>query len=195
MTATGQILRYEVVKGDKIIGEMNVSRTFSGNHEEIELRSDVNYKLLMSFHIQYSLNEYFYNGILQNGKGHNSINGSIQKEYHIDKNPSGYRIFFSEIPTDLNYESIKYTVAKLYFIEPIDGQIIFSQHFGRYLEFEEVRNHEFRMVSPDGTNYYTFENGICTQVKVSRDFGTIYFKMKPESYAIVKNKVDTLRNK
>ena len=50
------------------------------------------------------------------------------------------------------------------------------------------------LISPQGENYYRYDNGICTEVTVIRDFGTLHFNLSPESYLIV-NSLDSSRNR
>jgi L-ribulose-5-phosphate 3-epimerase UlaE len=76
-------------------------------------------------------------------------------------------------------------MSEVYFREPTDGKKAFSQHFGQFLQFEKTAEDTYFLVSPDGSNEYKYENGVCTEVKVSRDYGTVYFKIKPESYASI----------
>ena len=75
-------------------------------------------------------------------------------------------------------------------LSPVRKYILLSS--GQYLTFEEVDDHVYKMESPDGTNVYTYMNGICTEVKVSRDFAKFYFRMAPETFYAIENQVDSI---
>jgi len=84
--------------------------------------------------------------------------------------------------------SIDYSVAAVYYQEPTDGQKVYSPQFGENLQFEKKSDGVYELESPDGLNEYYYTNGICTEVKVFRDFAKFSFVMKPESLVAVKEK-------
>ncbi len=184
--ATGQSYQYEVFKGDKPIGIMDIKRTENGSVEEYYVKSDVTFKIIFSFTVIFSLEERFENGILKKGSGYNTLNGSYQKKTEIIHQTDDYKLTMDGIPSDIGEEKIDYTVTKIYFHEPEDGQKTYSQTFGRWLTFEKVGNHEYKLSSPDGDNYYKYHNGVCTELDVNRDYGSVRFEMKPESLARIK---------
>lgn len=191
----GQILHYEVVKGSKPLGMMKAQRYWEGNKEFYHIQSDVEFKLLFSFNVEYEQEEVFVNDTLIQGKGYNKLNGSIQKETKLKKDQSNYHLAFDGIDNRLHEKAIMQSMSQIHFREPEDGDNYFSQHFGQFVTFKKIGDHRYLMVSPDGENEYTYENGYCTEIKVVRDYATFYFVMKPETLARVKNRTDTLFHK
>ena len=189
-----QLLRYQVFKSKKEIGTMTVSRVSSLSEVTYENITEVRYKILIELEIKYLLQETFEQGVLMRGHGFSSLNGSKKTTYDIVKKEEGYVLRAEDITQRLSFETIIYSAAKIHFEEPRDQQAVFSQHFVTYLNFEEINPHYYLLTSPQGENYYRYENGICTEVTVIRDFGTLYFNLMPESYVIV-NTPDSLRNK
>gem|GEM_PF-469143 len=192
---SSQHLEYEVVKGNRPIGHMSVHRSVSTENEEITIVSNVEFKVLVTFVVEYSLHEIFEYGQLVSGGGYNSLNGAVQKETRVEKKQQDYIIRFDGVPSHLNEKSIRYSVSQIYFTEPYDGQKVFSQHFGKYLVFQKTGPATYRLESPDGENLYTYENGYITQVKVTRDYATFYFVIRPETLARIKDKADTVFHK
>ena len=190
----GQLLSYSVFKSKKEIGTMIVSRVSSSSQVTYENITEVRYKILIELEVKYMLKETFEDGVLIWGEGFSSLNGSKKMTYNIFKKEMGYVLLTKEIPQSIPFETITYSAAKIHFEEPRDKQRVFSQHFATYLNFEEVGPHYYLLTSPQGENYYRYENGICTEVTVIRDFGTLYFYLRPESYLIV-NSPDSSRNK
>ena len=123
-----------------------------------------------------------------------SLNGSKKLTYNIFKKEAGYVLRTKERHQSMPFETITYSAAKIHFEEPKNKQLVFSQYFATYLNFEEVESHYYLLTSPKGENYYRYENWICTEVTVIRDFGTLHFNLRPESYLFV-NSPDSLRNR
>ncbi len=189
-----QLLKYQVFKSKKEIGTMTVSRVSSLSEVIYENITEVRYKILIELEIKYVLQETFEQGILLRGHGFSSLNGSKKITYDIVKKEEGYVLRSDDILQRISFETIMYSAAKIHFEEPRDRQPVFSQHFATYLDFKEINPHYYLLTSPQGENYYRYENGICTEVTVIRDFGTLYFNLMPESYVII-NTTDSLDNK
>ncbi len=194
LLSTGQVLHYDIIKGSKVIGSLEAAQSYSGRSSTISIRSFVEYRLLISFSVDFQLNETFNQGILISGDANNTLNGVTQKESTIKRNGEGYVLMIGGNPNEIS-ESIDYSVAEVYFREPKNEMKAFSQHFGRFLPFEKVDANTYRLDSPDGENLYTYNNGVCVKVEIARDFGRLVFKMKPETYARVKERADTLQIK
>jgi hypothetical protein len=191
----GQVLHYEVVKGNKSLGEMESHHYTSGGKDIYHIKSDVSFKLLFSFNVAYEQKEVFKNDTLQEGNGFNTLNESVQKETELSKRSSDYKLAFNGVNNYIRDAAITKSMSQIHFREPSHGETFFSQHFGEYVTFEKIGEHRYAMTSPDGENEYTYENGFCTEIKVVRDYATFYFKMKPETLVRVKNKTDSLFHK
>jgi hypothetical protein len=195
-SAFGQTLYYQVYKGKKSIGQMTIERSqnMAGSVVSYDISTEVRYRVILELLVNYSLNEVFENGILTKGQGSSTINGSIQNAYEIQRNGNSYELVLNNTHSVIDDHVITLSATTIYFNEPKNNQRLFSQHFGRYLKLEEVSAHYYRLLSSAGENFYRYVNGICTEITVIRDFGTLNFNLKPESYVIV-NTPDSLRNK
>ena len=189
-----QLLSYSIFKSGKEIGKMTVSRISSSSEVIYENITGVKYKILVQLEVKYVLKEIFEDGVLIRGEGFSSLNGSKKMTYNIFKKEGGYLLETKERSQSIPFETITYSAAKIYFEEPKDKQPVFSQHFATYLNFQEVDPHYYLLTSPQGDNYYRYDKGICTEVTVIRDFGTLHFNLRPESYLIV-NSLDSSRNR
>ena len=184
---SGQVLHYEVVRNDKAIGTIDVVRTIENGIETYSLENVVEFKLLFSFHIKYVLKESFKDGMLITGEGFNTLNGSTQKKTSIQFRNGKYKLLIDGIEGYVESgDSITYAASQVYHQEPEGNQKMYSQYFGRYLQFKKVGDHKYTLSSPDGENVYEYQNGFCTTVHVSRDYASFSIVMKPESLADVK---------
>ena len=190
-SASGQMLKYDVVRGTKTLGEMTVERRSYNNEIEYHIKSKVVFRILFSFTVDFECTAFYKNNILEKESTASKLNGSIQKASELVRNGDNYSHTLHDLTTT-EKGPIDYTIAAIYFQEPYSGQKVYSPQFGQYLTFEEIGNHVYEMESPDGTNIYTYLNGICTEVKVSRDFAKFYFKMAPETFYALKNGLDSI---
>ena len=180
----GQVIVYDVVKGSKKIGSVTVDITKEGEQVKYKINSDVNFRILFSFNVKYQMEEKFFGDRLTWGKAFNTLNGRLQKETEVFSQDDGkYRIVIDGVSSLTDQQEITYSVSKLYSQEPINEKAVFSQSFGRYLPLTKVSENSYELESPDGNNIYTYENGICREVKVSRDFANFYFRIQEESFA------------
>lgn len=181
--AQSQVMIYDVIKGSKNIGSVTVEISNENEQVKYRINSTVKFKILFSFEVIYQMEEKFYEGKLTWGKAHNTLNDRMQKESEIlSQGDAGYVVTIDGIASDLDDKQITYSVSRLYTDEPVGKTRVFSQSFGRYLTLEKTDDHTYELTSPDGTNYYTYENGICKEVKVSRDFATFYFRIQEDSF-------------
>jgi hypothetical protein len=175
-----QILQYDVVKGSKKLGEMRIERKLDDGLEEIKINSEVTYRILLAVTIRYKMYEKFRNGRLVWGNAISTLAGNTQKQSKIEKQGESFTLTLDGTENTWD-EPILFSVSQIYFYEPEDGQRVFSQQFGRYLEFEKVDDHKYLMSSPDGDNYYTYRDGVCVDVRVIRDFARFNFKIQDSS--------------
>lgn len=184
----GQTLNYDVIRNDKSMGQTVVKRILKGDELTYHLNTKTELRVIFLFDIEYDLKETFKNGKLISGSGFNTLNGSVQKETQMALKEKFYELVIDGIRTEIHETNITESVSEIYFEEPHHSKKVFSAYFGRYLNFEKVGERQYSLTSPDGTNVYTYENGICTKVKVTRDFATFEFILKPESLLAVRNK-------
>lgn len=188
LSALSQTLRYDVVRGGSIMGTTKVSRISTGSETLYHLNTQTEFRILLSFEVEYDLKETFENGVLQHGTSFNTLNGSTQKETTIRKENAGYRLTINGIPSTVSESAITESVSEIYFEEPYDNKKVYSAYFARYLYFDQTGEHEYSLTSPDGTNIYVYENGICVEVKISRDFASFSQVLQPEVLAEVRSK-------
>lgn len=184
----GQRLHYDVVRNGSSMGSTIVERTVSGDRVSYHLNTSTTFRILISFDVEYDLEEVFENGHLVEGTSFNTLNGSLQKETRISQKNGAYELVIDGIRTIVSDPAITESVSEIYFEEPYDGKKVYSTYFARYLSFVKIGVHQYSLTSPDGVNEYTYENGICTEVKISRDFATFSQVLKPDMLADVRSK-------
>lgn len=183
----GQSLIYDVIRNGESMGVTKVNRRVQNDIISYELITQTEFRILFKFEVEYELEESFQGSVLTTGSGFNTLNGSRQKTTKLNKKDRFYELIIDGIHTKIDEVEIRDSVSEVYFEEPYHNKEVFSAYFGRYLTFEKMGEHKYKLTSPDGVNEYTYENGICTYVKVSRDFATFSQELKPDLLAAVRN--------
>lgn len=173
-------------KRGNIVGSLEVLQQHKGDQVTYSIKNLVEIKVLMIFSVEYVLSETFTNGVLTSGKGHNTLNGISQKETSINYENGKYHWIVDGVEQQNETRPIRESMAKIYHEELSESRPFYSQYFGQYLSAKKVGDHKYSLYSPDGENMYTYTDGYCTEVKVSRDFATFYIKIKPESLSAIK---------
>ncbi len=185
---SGQTLTYEVIRSGKSIGQTVVKRVVEQDQTFYLLNTQTEFRVIFLFEVEYDLKEEFAKGCLISGTGFNTLNGSTQKKTWLKQRSADYELVIDGIKTSIAEDSIFNSVSEIYFEEPFDKKEIFSAYFGRHLAFEKIADHQYSLSSPDGTNVYFYENGICVRVDISRDFATFSQVLQPELLARVRKK-------
>ena len=157
-----------------------------GDLQTFLVKSHMEFRMLISLKVNFINEETFQDGVLQQGMVKNEMIGFKESEAAITKSSSGYHLTINGKRQPCDESAITYTVANIYTQEPEDGQKVYSQYYGKYFTFEQLGDHQFKFESPEGDNFYWYENGVCTKVRVERDFATVHFNLKPESLADVR---------
>lgn len=166
---------------------MVVKKTALENRVFYEIESEVTFRILFSFTVDYESTSEYKNGKLIKEYTHNQLNGNTQKKSTIWFDGEKYTLDLDGSRT-YHHRPIDYSVAAIYFREPRDQQKVYSPQFDQFLTFEKIQPGVYELESPDGVNEYYYTNGICTEVKVFRDFAKFSFVMTPESLVAVKQK-------
>jgi len=173
-----QSLKYEIVKGNKVIGEMTCDKFVENDTLVYLIKSESKIKLIFTFNVSYFMHEKFVGGELVLGNATNSLGGRVQKESYITRDANQYVVNMNGSIKRFLGIDIFYSVPELYFSEPGERTRIFSQQFVGFLKIEKTGAKVYTMTSDDGKNVYTYnEKGICEEVKVSRAYATFYFKL------------------
>lgn len=182
-----QVLRYDIVRNGHSIGFTLVEKSVEGDKAVFHINTLTRFRAIWQIEVEYDLLETFRGDTLVSGTNWSTINKRKQKETELAKDGPCYTLTIDGIRTVVHDPGITKSVSRLYFEEPKHREKVFSAYFGKYLVFEKVGDHQYKLTSPDGSNIYSYENGICTEVKISRDFATFSQVLKHERLATLKN--------
>ncbi len=191
---SAQILHYDAYRKGSIVGGMDIRVEEEGTSQTFEIESSMDFRMLITLKVRFHNKETFRAGILESGTVNNRMIGFKESNATIQKQLRGYHLLINDDPTPVQDQEITYTVAKIYTQEPFDGQKVFSPYYGEFFTFTKVGPNQYKYSAPEGDNYYTYHEGVCTDIIVERDFTTISFKLKPEVMAAVKSNAANFRS-
>ncbi|MEM9328873.1 MAG: DUF6134 family protein [Bacteroidota bacterium] len=189
-----QRLRYDAYKKDDMVGHMDVMVLTEGQRQTFDIESSMDFRFLISLKVRFHNHEVFDQGILEHGQVDNQMIGFKESHATIKRQINGYHLLINDKHTPVEAQRITYTVAKIYTQEPYNGQMVYSPYYGAFFTFEKVGPNEYRYSAPEGDNFYAYHEGVCTEVRLERDFATIRFKLKPEVLAAVKSNAANFRS-
>lgn len=180
---SAQVLYYDVYKGDHPIGLMKINRIKTDSvttHYKTE--TEVTFRILKEFKVESTFESIFQREQLTYGRTLNLLNGKERESSRVIWNGVEY-ICEREGKQKVVNQKITHSIAKLYFEEPLLTDSTFSERFIEkcFVEKTDTKGH-YILHLPDGKeNLYTYNNGICTEVKVDLFLATIYFKLSDKS--------------
>lgn len=174
----GQRLEYDVVKGDKNVGYMIAEKITKGDSVFYYIESETSIKMLLTFTVNYTLEELYVDGKLIKGTAESKLNGNSRTKSRVWIRDNEYVVEVNGYEEDYSASHIDYSVPELYFSEPGERGDTFSQQFAEDLIIKKDGSHEYTLYSEDGRNTHTYKNGICTHVKLNRTYASFYFQLK-----------------
>ncbi|WP_157638186.1 DUF6134 family protein [Flexithrix dorotheae] len=172
-------LEYDIIKGKNKIGELNATQKRIGDEMIYAIDSKVVISFLFELNIQFKYDSKFEKDYLTWSDFSNMTNDKERESTEITWEKHRYKVKTDKKESYLSKSQIAYTLSKMYFKEPVGKTMVFSERFAEYLTISEIEAHVYELTLPDGKkNIYTFENGICKEVKVDHTLATFYFRLK-----------------
>jgi hypothetical protein len=179
-SAQEKTLQYDVTRNGNVIGYVKVLEKINEDNAYWELKSDVNTRFILSYSNYISDVVLFKDGVMVLGQYYQKENNKETK-WEIKADGNYFKMVSNGKPDSQNFMPVHNHYLQLFFHCPETLTKIFSNHYHRYLELKQVAANKYRLSLPDGDyNYYTYKNGICSQVDIERTFFTIHFVLKKE---------------
>lgn len=167
---------FGVYLGAEKVGKLSTTRLIEEKKAIYSLHSEVNISLLMDFNIVENIADVFENGLLIASTHTRHINNSLKAQNTIARSANIY-VLTKDGKREKNLkEWISKTVTTLYFTEPDEKMLIYSQNYQKILRLKKTKPHGYEMALPDG-KITTFEyiNGKLKLVISNTVWGTIKF--------------------
>ena len=169
---------YDIIKQKEVIGSLTATKKHLSEGFSITIDSRTSISILIDFNVNvYQFNKY-HDGKLIDALFIQSLNGRKKVHNTVQWGLNGYSIEKDGRKISLNND-INYSVASMYFEEPVSIQKVFSENQLTVLSLHKVSNHCYEMQLPDGkTNYYSYRDGMLVHARLSTRFTTVELILK-----------------
>jgi hypothetical protein len=169
---------YIISAAGKKIGKINTSLVKLGDTETYEVVSEVDFKVLWTSYNRKTENvAVFENGILITSSSGVYMDHVLEDSSSMYLDENKYTCFRSpDQKFVLENQQLTFTTVMLYYNEPVGVEKIYSERFLDYCPIEKLDEHKYKIYLPNGKqNYYTYVNGILTEVFVDRTWFNLRF--------------------
>jgi len=169
-------LKYNIQIKDDVIGVLNVKRMISGTKTSYLLDSKIQLQKVMTFDITYNLVTNYENGKLIQSTNRQTTNARINTNTTTKWDGNRYIVSVQSDRKVLKEKNIDFSLALLYFNEPVGKSKVWSDNFGKFLNIKLVSPHRYELLLPEGKkNYYNYNYGICSMVETEQVFTKVLF--------------------
>ncbi|MEN7550297.1 DUF6134 family protein [Rapidithrix thailandica] len=174
-----QTLEYEIFKGKKSVGKLQIRRSNLAEKVRYQLESNVLISFLADFKVETQSDIVYQEGLLHASEAYIYLNDKIRETNKIRKKGNGYAVNKDDDEERiLANTSIKYSVINLYYTEPVGMDKIFSERFAEYCALKKVESNVYKLTLPNGNHtIYHYRNGQCYKVEVIRPLANLEFRL------------------
>lgn len=166
-----QVHTFEIRMGSRVVGAIEARCNVNGAARNMEIKSRIETTLLSKFT---DISCEFTNNILIASRVVRSSTGKAEdsKEITTRRNGSRYLINLEGEKSTLDNVEIQHSVSDLYFTEPRQVTLIYSETLGKLLSIRALGNGAYELSLPEGKkNIYRYQKGALVEVEVSHMLG------------------------
>lgn len=173
-----KLLKYNVKALGKNVGEFTVSQ--NTNDEgilNIESVTDIKIRMLVSYHVKYTLQSTHKNGILIQSHLQTTKNNKLNSDTWLIADANNY-IRIKDQDTTIINNQITYTGNLLYFNEPNNIKHVYKEKSGEKRLIKPIGDHMYALVNSNGdtTHEYTYKDGIMVNATIKNSIADIYLE-------------------
>lgn len=172
-------LVYDVIRNNKVIGEINYTEIIQGQKKTLSITSNVETTLLFSFTDHTIESATFDKGIMSYSTFYQKQTGSDEVNNTTKLSGKFYKVTNNGETKLISLPPIRYTTLMLYTTQPDKITKVFSGNFQTLLDIKKIADNKYRLYLPDDKyNDYTYKNGVCVLVEIVRSLGSVQFVLK-----------------
>ncbi|TSD64040.1 hypothetical protein FFF34_015915 [Inquilinus sp. KBS0705] len=177
--AQEQTTKYNVMRGGKVIGHLDLYQKRNGDDVYLKMISEVKVKFIFSVKVDCNEESLFQNGKLINSRVLRKVNDKQKADRQTRAVGDGYQTLAEgKTGEQVTPKAINANLMLLYTHEPENNTQVYSDNFQQFLKVKQTGNHVYRIDLPDGNyNYYSYTNGICSKVDIHHSLYTIQIQL------------------
>jgi hypothetical protein len=174
LTASSQ--NYSVFYQSKKIGTLTASKTVKGKVVNYALISDVKVNVVKDYLIVEKINEEFKEDKLHSSIHTRHVNAVLKANNKAVRTGNYYKVSSDNKHVDSLTQWILHTTLTLYFKEPTDKQIVYSQNYQKLIAIKKVKDGVYELPLPNGKKAtYHYTAGKLKMLESSSFFGDVQF--------------------
>jgi len=178
--SSAQFSTFTIFKGDTEIGEIKAFLEETDNNlVKYTVESEVNFWVIWRYNRTSDLIATYKDDMLETSYSKIILNDDIKEFTKLKKEGEAYNCFKYPNLSFQTKPGVNFSVAKLYFEEPVGISRVYSEKYLTYAELEPQGDHTYKLILPGGKiNYYTYQNQELVEVLVHRNWFNLAFRKK-----------------
>ncbi len=177
--AQNQELLYDVIRNGKNIGSVKVQCSTYGDYKSYKLQSRVRSRFILSFIAEANEEAIFHNGVATYTSLNRKLNGTEKANKKMILTNEGYQLQKEGTGKQLNFPDIRNNILTLYYTEPSDLKLVYSDNYQQYLEIVKSGDHSYKLILPDGNyNQYHYRDGLCFSIDINHSLYSATVQLK-----------------
>ena len=176
-----EVISFEILKKDKPIGYLTISKEVHGEKVVYNAESEVTAKFILTFKASGKEKSVYQNGRLVYSSVYRKINSKVKLDQHLLFKDGKY-LFTDESSAICleNIHEIRRNLITLLCSEPITVGEVYSDKFKQMISIHKLGPSKYKVIHPNGDyTLYTYRKGKCIEAMV---FGSFFkVKLKPNA--------------
>lgn len=173
---TSSVQNFVVYYKSSKVGTLKTIQTKKDTEVSYHLHSEVKIMMVAEVNIVEDMKDIFKDGKLENSVYRRSINKDEKANNTVVREPAGYVISKDGKKQNVMKGPIDLTVMSLYYQEPADQAMIYSQSFQQVLKIKKLQPHLYELKIPNGSSTtYQYKDGKLQTVVSDTKWGKVKF--------------------
>jgi hypothetical protein len=169
---------YSIIKGTTPIGTLSATCTKINSRSIYSIWSEAKTRFIIDIHVYVTIDEIFESGQMEHSVLIRKINGKEKVNNTAEKTGESYVLKKRDNTNKITETTVTRSMATLYFIEPKNLSYVYSEYYQQLVQVIPTGTNRYLIEFPNGNeSYYTYSNGVCTEVEAHTDWATIFFRL------------------
>ena len=166
-----QVYQYKIIKDGKDIGEIEVKKIVEDSAIYYDITGKSTVTLFFSESIKYHLSSIYRNGTMFYSSATIYVNNKVHFNSVVQQH-DGYYVLTKKGHQTRFLKPVIYSGAMLYFTEPTDINLIFSEIDNIEKEITKVSEHKYKIVNPktDNVSVFNYVNGVLESADIDHTY-------------------------
>lgn len=176
-TAQGQQARFDIWKGNTVVGTILAKRVLHGERTQYLMTSYSEFDIVLKQVVRSTVATEYRHGHLSTCYAVVRVNDALRDSSHYVAGEDAAVCYVHPDERFAHTEAVTWTTARMYFEEPVNQRTIFVESVLKACPLKCVGSGLYKLTLPGGkVNTYTYRNGKLEEIHVDRSFFDLVFK-------------------